>query len=112
MFDTSFSNTITCQDYQNLSFSTIRSNRANEDKILLVPNPASQSIALLNTKASIDRPQDYEIIDALGKIVSKGVLENNVQYIDIISLNNGFYTVKIINKHDNLVESIQFIKIE
>ena len=55
----------------------------------LVPNPATNIISVENAKGSA-----YSILDALGKVVSTGVLSDGIT-VDITNLKGGVYFVKV-----------------
>lgn len=78
---------------------------AQRNEVLIYPNPAKNSI-YFNTKNAIDI---VEIVDVTGKVVlSETNLPVGNQNIDITSLTNGIYFVRIINK--NTISTSRIVK--
>jgi len=73
-----------------------------ENTLKLTPNPATDNIKLLNLKAQ----QSYSIYDINGRIILQGIIYPN-QNINVSSLSNGCYFVKLKNAFD----AFRFIKI-
>ena len=71
------------------------------------PNPANDKVFIGSTEASLFNNSTYQIINTLGSVISQGlVLENNA--IDVSSLSNGVYFIKISNSDNSTIK--KFIK--
>ena len=65
---------------------------AQSNSIRVYPNPASQRIWI---RSSTPLPQAYEIIDAGGRVISRGKLTGTDPRIDIGALNPGMYHLRL-----------------
>lgn len=81
--------------------------RANT--ITVYPNPASDKLYINSTAVNIAEKVTYSIIDIYGRMI----LENKInmpEYIDISSLSEGVYFIRIVDGHQ--VSTIKFIKVD
>jgi hypothetical protein len=76
-----------------------------KDEMALYPNPATDIIKLKNTTAT-----NYSMYDEAGRIVSAGKLNpaNAVQQINIASLKEGVFTLKVTNNKQS--NTYRFVK--
>jgi hypothetical protein len=99
--NTSYSNTIS------IAVSQTKPTAVNElkNQIGLYPNPASERLILQNVNSC-----KYEIYDASGRIVLNGQSKQSGsnQQIDISKLNDGVFSLKVLNNNMNF--TYQFIK--
>ncbi len=79
----------------NLNLAVVDQNNF-EKNVMLVPNPAQQYLTIAQSNNDGTALQ-YEIVDIMGRIVSKGASQFG-NHISIEKLPNGLYTVKIKNK--------------
>lgn len=70
--------------------------------ISLYPNPANNMIQILGMKNNTS----YMINDLSGKTILQGIVENNNNSIDISSLNNGSYIIKV----DGMTKKFSVVK--
>jgi len=71
----------------------------------IYPNPATNSIKVTMTKQLIGSA--YVIMDAVGKVVMKGVLNTDNSTININELSQGFYFFSI---GDDMKHTVKIIK--
>ena len=71
-------------------------NEAVASLISVYPNP-NNGILNINLTAELAKNSSLEIYDALGKLVVKEVLVNELNTINISNLDNGIYTFKVLN---------------
>jgi protein involved in sex pheromone biosynthesis len=63
--------------------------------VQIYPNPTSQLLNIVMQGSSSNN--QYEIVDALGRVVSKGLLQNNTNNkVDVNMLAQGIYVLKVI----------------
>jgi hypothetical protein len=68
-----------------------------KSRIAIYPNPTSHEINVqLNSKKLIG--SNYSIIDNIGRVVKFGVLTNETNAIDLVSLPAGIYFMKVGNE--------------
>ena len=76
-------------------------NPAEENTLLIFPNPANTNFSILYNGANIV-DANYSIIDVLGKEIKKGLLSSNVsEEINTINFSEGVYSVSLI-KNDKV----------
>jgi hypothetical protein len=71
------------------------------NSISVYPNP-NNGILNINLTSELAQNSSLEVYDALGKLVVKQVLANELNTINISNLNNGIYTFKVLNSSNNL----------
>ncbi|MES2764066.1 MAG: T9SS type A sorting domain-containing protein [Bacteroidota bacterium] len=76
------------------------------DDILIYPNPATQNLHI-KLKSKVDKV-NYNIVNALGQVVSSGTLNSDINMININKLSTGFYMIELLK--DNSKISAKFIK--
>ena len=76
-------------------------NEILENSISVYPNP-NNGILNINLTSELAQNSSLEVYDALGKLVVKQVLANELNTINISNLNNGIYTYKVLNNSNNL----------
>ncbi|MDR9399063.1 MAG: T9SS type A sorting domain-containing protein, partial [Salibacter sp.] len=80
-------------------------NTFNQPEPKVYPNPTSDRLFVSNT--DITGETQFEIYSIAGKILAKGLLNDN-NGINIKRLNQGIYYLKIENQH--FTEIIKFVK--
>ena len=86
-----------------LDCSTLSSYEFESNSIKLYPNPVSY---ILNVKVNNDIiSQSYFIVDALGRLVLEGKLNEVYNFISVEQLNKGIYYLKVLDH-----QAIKFIK--
>jgi hypothetical protein len=83
-------------------------NEAVANLISIYPNP-SNGILNVSLTASLARNSVIEIYDALGKLVVKQMLANELNSINISNLENGIYIFKVINTN-NILKTGKLVK--
>ena len=83
-------------------------NEAVASSISIYPNP-SNGIVNVTLTSELTKNSSIEVYDALGKLVVKQVLVNELNAINMSNLNNGIYTFKVIN-NTNTIKIGKFIK--
>jgi len=80
----------------------------SNDKITLFPNPVKDFLNI-----SLKEKLDAEIIiyNFLGDIIYKNKISNNNKTINLSSLTEGYYLIKIINKNNNTIINKKFFKL-
>jgi hypothetical protein len=78
------------------------------NSISVYPNP-NNGILNINLTSELAVNSTLEVYDALGKLVVKQVLANELNTINISNLNNGIYTYKVLN-NSNIVKFGKLIK--
>jgi hypothetical protein len=85
-------------------------NNSSNTSINVWPNPASKNINI-----AINNPDNQsfqiEIIDALGKIIYKGTMNNAWMDFNVNDLTNGIYQLIIRNEQGLILESTNFMKL-
>jgi hypothetical protein len=71
------------------------------NSISVYPNP-NNGILNINLTPELAVNSTLEVYDALGKLVVKHVLANELNTINISNLNNGIYTYKVLNNSNNV----------
>ena len=71
------------------------------NSISVYPNP-NNGILNINLTSELAVNSTLEVYDALGKLVVKQVLANELNTINISNLNNGIYTYKVLNNSNNV----------
>ena len=84
---------------------TVGTNSFNQPEVKIYPNPTSDKLFVDNT--DISGKTQFEIYDLTGKILAKGLLNDNNE-INTKRLNQGIYYLKIENQH--FTEFIKFVK--
>lgn len=74
-----------------------------EEKISLYPNPSND---LITIETSINETHEVQVIDLLGNVVQEITIENGKGKIDLSSLSNGIYKVKITREGTTISKSI------
>jgi hypothetical protein len=85
------------------SVGLIKSSTINKHSVNIYPNPTS---GIFTIKSSIKENSNYEVTDAIGKIIFSGTIKNFEQKLDLGNVENGIYTIKIISDGQS-----QFIKL-
>jgi hypothetical protein len=83
-------------------------NEAVASLISVYPNP-SNGIVNVTLTSELTKNSFIEVYDALGKLVVKQVLANELNTINMSNLNNGIYTFKVMNS-TNTIKIGKFIK--
>ena len=83
-------------------------NEILENAVSVYPNPAN-GVINVDLTSELTKNSSLEVYDALGKLVVKQVLANELNSINISSLSNGVYTFKILNKAET-IKTGKFIK--
>jgi hypothetical protein len=83
-------------------------NEAVANLISVYPNP-SNGVLNVSLTASLARNSVIEIYDALGKLVVKQILANELNSINISNLENGIYIFKVINTN-NILKTGKLVK--
>jgi hypothetical protein len=76
-----------------------------KNKIQVYPNPAQESITIESALSLAG--QSYCIYDCIGKLVVKGVLDNQTNTVSLQSLNNGIYTLEIGTKNRQVIKLVK-----
>ena len=76
-----------------------------KNKIQVYPNPAQECITIESTLSLAG--QNYCIYDCIGKLVVKGVLDNQTNTVSLQSLNNGIYTLEIGTKNRQVIKLVK-----
>jgi len=84
----------------------------SEIVINIYPNPSASTL-YLDYSSYGHRPANYIIVNADGRIFSKGKLNSNtqVQEIDLTELNENVYYLNLVNDDDSILKTLKFIKI-
>lgn len=97
------------ENTQRLTFtyspSTSISESIKEADYTLYPNPA-YNVITIKAKSSIPG-SDYSITDQTGKVVQKGILFDEITTLDITTLSNGIYFLKIGERNQNTFKLIK-----
>ncbi len=83
-------------------------NEAVANLISVYPNP-NNGVVNINLTAELAKNATLEVYDALGKLVVKQVLVNELNTINMSNLDNGIYTFKVLN-NTNTVKIGKLIK--
>ena len=83
-------------------------NEALAGSISVYPNP-NNGVLNISLTAELSKNSSLEIYDALGKLVTKQMLTDELNTINISNLTNGIYTFKVLN-NSNLVKIGKLIK--
>ena len=78
------------------------------NSISVYPNP-NTGILNINLTSELAHNSTLEVYDALGKLVVKHSLDNELNTLNISNLTNGIYTFKVLN-NSNLVKVGKLIK--
>lgn len=86
--------------------SSINDHQTTKENIMIYPNPASESLSL-----DIDNIEDYiiQIYDYMG--IHYLTKHNSSNILDISTLKNGYYIIKLMSKQKGKTKEISFIKI-
>ncbi len=76
-------------------------NEAVANLISVYPNP-NNGVLNISLIAELSKNASLEICDALGKLIIKQVLVNEINAINISHLNNGIYTYKVLNNTNTI----------
>jgi hypothetical protein len=69
--------------------------------ISIYPNP-NNGILNINLTAELAKNSSLEVYDALGKLVVKQILDNELNSINISNLDNGMFTFKVLNNSSTI----------
>jgi hypothetical protein len=69
------------------------------ENITLFPNPASSHINILSNST----PLEYELLNIKGQLVKSGTLKSNNAQLNVSSLNNGVYFLKVGNQSKKII---------
>jgi hypothetical protein len=83
-------------------------NEILENAVSVYPNPAN-GVINIDLTSELTKNSSLEVYDALGKLVVKQVLANELNSINISTLSNGVYTFKVLND-SKLVKMGKLIK--
>ncbi len=83
-------------------------NEASANSISVYPNPTN-GVVNINLTAELAKNASLEVYDALGKLVVKQILSNELNTINISNLENGIYVFKVLN-NTNTVKIGKLIK--
>ena len=83
-------------------------NEALANSISVYPNP-NNGVVNINLTSELAKNASLEVYDALGKLVAKQVLANELNTINISNLENGIYVFKVLN-NTNTVKIGKLIK--
>jgi len=83
-------------------------NEAVDSLISVYPNP-NNGVVNINLTAELAKNASLEVYDALGKLVVKQVLANELNIINVSNLDNGIYMFKVLN-NTNTVKIGKLIK--
>ena len=78
----------------------------SDNTIQIHPNPVSQELWISHNLKDIER---IEIFDMMGKLVDSS-LQPNENYINVSSLNNGIYFLRIVGRQDHKLYTARFTK--
>jgi CRISPR/Cas system-associated protein endoribonuclease Cas2 len=78
-------------------------------EIKAYPNPISDELVIEFTHKDFDR-LNYELIDAIGRVVLSNSFEKGKTTINTSQLSKGFYNLNIINADGNKIKSLKIIK--
>lgn len=94
-----------CSDTTECKAITITPNTTGEEEIVsfnnirIYPNPARELIYIRGINESLN----YQIFDITGKLVINGKLNNDSEYINVSTLNNGVYFIKVKNTINKII---------
>jgi hypothetical protein len=71
------------------------------NSIFVYPNP-NNGILNISLTSELSKNSSLEIYDAVGKLVVKQVLANELNTINISDLDNGIYTFKVLNNTNTI----------
>ncbi len=83
-------------------------NEAIANSVSVYPNP-NNGVMYINLTNELIKNSSLEVYDAIGKLVVKQALSNELNTINISSLENGIYTFKVLN-NSNLVKIGKLVK--
>ena len=83
-------------------------NEILENAVSVYPNPTN-GVINVDLTSELTKNSLLEVYDALGKVVVKQVLANELNSINISTLSNGVYTFKVLN-NSKLVKMGKLIK--
>jgi CRISPR/Cas system-associated protein endoribonuclease Cas2 len=78
-------------------------------EIKAYPNPISDELVIEFTHKDFER-LNYELIDAIGRVVLSNSFEKGKTTINTSQLSKGFYNLNIINADGNKIKSLKIIK--
>jgi hypothetical protein len=81
-------------------------NEPSQDVASLYPNPANKNLTIKTGNAF----DSFEIYSSVGQQVYSGVLSGNQNTVNVQSLQNGFYFVKLRNSINGSQTTLSFIK--
>jgi len=79
------------------------------NELLIFPNPTSKTVSIAIENCSLKKV-NYTICDINGRLMLQGKLNINGNEIDISSLADGVYIMKVIDKQGNFIASNKIIK--
>lgn len=82
-------------------------NNNENQSLIYYPNPVNKKVNII-----FDNKQYYKylFIGVLGETVQQGILENKHNSLDIEKLASGIYFLKILNKENQIIQTIKIIK--
>ena len=97
-----------CTAIQNASINVSNTNEVAEQLGLTIfPNPASNELSLKFNEYQVNKVISYNIINTLGQITMSNTIQSDKLNIDISSLSNGIYVLKL--NIDNKVATSSFV---
>ncbi|MBP8033560.1 MAG: T9SS type A sorting domain-containing protein [Bacteroidia bacterium] len=73
------------------------------------PNPVSDELTI-EAITKDNSKLNYRLIDALGRVVLSGTIENSKTTINASSLEKGFYSLRITNEKGNSLKAVKLVK--
>jgi hypothetical protein len=77
----------------------------HSDGVRIYPNPAKEQLWI---ETETDSRKYYRILDAMGREVLNGTLQGKQSVVNIVDLNRGVYTIKVLDSEQ--VQTLQFVK--
>ena len=79
------------------------------EEILLYPNPSGGRIFISFTDKNINSNEwQYRMIDGFGRMISSGVLKNNL--LDLSDISNGIYQLQLSNNDKNYLSKVIIVR--
>ncbi|UTW63128.1 T9SS type A sorting domain-containing protein [bacterium SCSIO 12741] len=91
--------TLACFTYASNS---IEGDKADPDRVQVYPNPVKESLTI----SFVETLMSFELMDAQGRMVRSGVLENKVSTLDFSSLPVGVYTLHLQGNGEPVIKRI------
>ena len=80
-----------------------------QTSLIAYPNPMADELIIETTTANYDK-LNYMLVDALGRIVLTGDLNNSKTTINTSDLEKGFYSLSITNENGHTLKTIKLLK--